>query len=59
MKLISYFEGVISELRKVSWPTVPVVLKNFFAVVVGVGLATVLVGAFDFAFIKFLGLIIK
>ncbi len=59
MKLISYLEGVLSELRKVSWPTVPVVLKNFLAVIVGVALATILVGIFDFAFIKFLGLIIK
>ncbi len=59
MKLIAYFQGVLAELRKVSWPTVPTVLRNFFAVVVGVGLATLLIGGFDYTFIRVLGLIIK
>lgn len=59
MKLLAYFQGVWAELRKVTWPTVPVILRSFLAVVIGVGLATVLVGAFDFAFLRLLGLIIN
>ncbi len=59
MKAAVYLQDVVSELRKVTWPTFPVVLRNFFAVVIGVALATAMVGAFDFAFLKLLGLILN
>jgi preprotein translocase SecE subunit len=59
MKLLAYFQGVYAELRKVTWPTVPQVLRNLLAVVVGVGLATLVIGGFDYLFIRLLGLIIK
>lgn len=59
MKLTAYFEGVVAELRKVSWPSVPTVARNFAAVVIGLGLATALIAGFDYVFIKLLGLIIK
>jgi preprotein translocase SecE subunit len=58
MNVAAYFQGVATEFRKVTWPTMPVVLRNFFAVLLGMGLATLLVGAFDFLFIKLLGFII-
>lgn len=59
MKLLDYFQGVFAELRKVTWPTIPQVLRNLLAVVLGIGLATLMIGGFDFVFLKLLGLIIK
>ena len=59
MKFLNYFQGVWVELRKVSWPTMPVLVQNLLSVLLGVAFATVLVGAFDFIFLKLLGLIIK
>jgi preprotein translocase SecE subunit len=59
MKLTAYFQGVVTELRKVSWPTLPTVGKYFLSVVVGIALATAVIAAFDFIFIRGLGLIIN
>jgi preprotein translocase SecE subunit len=59
MNLVSYFQGVAAELRKVNWPTFPVLIRNFFSVIIGILFATVVVGAFDYVFIKLLGYIIK
>lgn len=59
MNLAGYFQGVYAELRKVTWPTMPQVLRNLLAVVIGIALATLVVGGFDFIFLKLLGLIIK
>lgn len=59
MNLVGYFRDVAAELRKVSWPTVPVVVRNFLAVVIGLALATLLIGGFDLIFLKLLGFIIK
>jgi preprotein translocase SecE subunit len=59
MKLLAYFQGVYAELLKVSWPTVPQVLRNLAAVVIGIGIAILVIGGFDYIFFKLLGLIIK
>lgn len=59
MNLASYFQGVYAELRKVTWPTVPQVFRNLLAVVIGIGLGTLVIGGFDYLFLKLLGLIIK
>jgi preprotein translocase SecE subunit len=59
MKLIRYFQGVITELRKVSWPTLPQVVRHLISVVIGVAVAVVFVGVVDFVFIKGLSLVIK
>jgi preprotein translocase SecE subunit len=56
--IIGYFQGVIAELKKVQWPTAKTVLLYFLSVVVGLALATVVVWAFDFIFIRGLGLLI-
>jgi preprotein translocase subunit SecE len=58
-RLTSYFQGVAAELRKVVWPTVPTLVRHFLAVVIGISLLTVLVGAIDYLFIKALPYIIK
>ena len=54
MRITSYFQGVLTELKKVTWPSWMVVLKYFLAVVVGVALATLLVWGFDYFFIHVL-----
>lgn len=63
MKLLSapssYLAGVISELRKVVWPSLPTLGRYFLSVVVGLALATALVGAVDYVFIQGLTHIIK
>lgn len=59
MKLITYFQGVLNELSKVNWPTLPTVGKYFISVVIGVALATLVIAAFDYIFIQGLGLILK
>jgi preprotein translocase subunit SecE len=58
-QLVSYFKGVISELKKVVWPTFPVLVKYFVGVVVGVAIATVFVGLVDYAFIHLLTLFLN
>ena len=59
MKLVSYTQSIIAELRKVSWPSVKTVGRYFLSVVIGVGLATAVIAGFDYVFIHALGLIIK
>jgi len=59
MKFVSYFQGVAVELKKVTWPTFPVLLRYFLSVIVGVVVATAVVGGLDYVFIKLLGFIIK
>jgi preprotein translocase subunit SecE len=54
-----YLVGVVTELRKVVWPTLPTLATYFVSVVVGLALATTLVGAVDYLFIKGLTHIIK
>lgn len=59
MNPVSYLQGVVAELRKVVWPTPTTVLKYFLSVVIGVAIATVIVGSLDYIFIHALGLIIN
>ena len=59
MNLVAYFQGVVTELRKVSWPTPATVGKYFVSVILGLALATAVIAAFDFIFLRGLALIIK
>lgn len=59
MKPGAYIQGVVTELRKVNWPTLPQVVRYFLSVVIGVALATVLIFGLDYVFIHALRLIIK
>jgi preprotein translocase subunit SecE len=56
---ITYIQSVAAELRKVTWPTFPTVVKYFFSVVIGVGIGAVVIFAMDSLFIKAIGLIIN
>lgn len=59
MKLRAYFQGILTELRKVQWPTVPVMFQHFFSVIIGVALATVIIWGMDFLFLRALSFIIS
>lgn len=59
MNVPGYFSGVASELRKVTWPTFPVLVRYFLSVVIGLVIATAFIWAVDFVFIKALSLLIK
>ena len=56
---ISYLQSVFTELKKVSWPTFPTLVKYFFSVIIGVALATAVIGGLNFIFVRGLALIIK
>ena len=58
-QLTAYFRGVSSEMRKVVWPTFPVLLSHFVSVVVGIALATVFIGTVDYVFLHILAYLIK
>ena len=57
--LTSYFTGVVTELRKVVWPTPQTLGAYFVSVVIGLAFATTLVGVVDYLFILGLQQIIK
>lgn len=59
MKTVTYFQGVFAELRKVQWPTFATVSRHFLSVVIGVGVATAVIAAMDFVFIRGLALLIN
>ena len=63
MKLLNsitgYFQGVLSELRKVTWPTLPTLGKHFLSVVLGLVLATEFIWGVDYVFVHLLTLIIN
>ena len=59
MNIAAYFQGVIAELRKVTWPTVPTIVTYFLSVAIGISIATALVWAMDYSFIKLLSLLFK
>ena len=52
--LTSYLQGVLAELRKVTWPTLPVLINHFVSVVFGIALATLFVGVVDHVFVSIL-----
>lgn len=56
---VTYLQSVFTEMKKVSWPTFPTLVKYFFSVVIGVALATVVIGALDLVFVRSLSLIIN
>ncbi|MEI6477986.1 MAG: preprotein translocase subunit SecE [bacterium] len=57
--LTTYFRGVQAELRKVVWPTFPVLLQHFVSVVVGLVVFTAFVAGVDYVFIHGLGFIVN
>ena len=59
MNLVSYFQGVSTEIRKVTWPTVPTVVRHFLSVIAGVAFATALVGGLDYVFLRLLSFVLK
>lgn len=59
MNPITYIQGVVAELRKVTWPSFATVMRYFFSVVIGVGVGALIIFAMDTIFIKALGLIIN
>lgn len=50
---LSYFQGAYHELRKVTWPSVPQVLRYLAAVVFSVLLATAVVGGLDYLLVHY------
>lgn len=59
MNPIAYLQGVVTELRKVNWPTSATVTRHFMSVVIGVALATAIIAGMDYVFINLLGTLIK
>ncbi len=57
--IVTYFQGVAAEVRKVSWPTFSTVMHQFFAVVIGLALFAAFVTGVDYVFIKAVALVIK
>jgi preprotein translocase SecE subunit len=58
IKAITEFSrGVVTEVKRVQWPTLPTVAKYFIAVVVGVALATLFIGLVDLALYQGLALL--
>jgi len=45
-----YFQGVVSEVRKVTWPSFPTLVRYLLSVVLGLALATVFIGTVDYLF---------
>ncbi len=54
-----YFKGAWLELRRVTWPNWQVVLRNTVSVVIGIGIATLVIALVDYAFIHALGFFIN
>jgi preprotein translocase subunit SecE len=57
-KLISFFKGAKSELKKVSWPTKKELVNYTVVVLVVVALMTVLIWGLDFMFKGLLGIFV-
>lgn len=57
-KIISFFKGAKSELKKVSWPTKKELVNYTVVVLVVVALMTVLIWGLDFMFKGLLGIFV-
>ncbi len=57
-KLISFFKGAKSELKKVSWPTKKELANMTVVVLVVVAIMTVLIWGLDFIFKGLLGIFV-
>ena len=57
--IVSYFQSVAAELRKVTWPTLPTMGRYFLSVVLGLALATGFIWVVDYAFVHLLSLIVN
>lgn len=57
-KIISFFKGAKSELKKVSWPTKKELVNYTGIVIVVVAIMTVLIWGLDFVFKSLLGIFI-
>jgi preprotein translocase subunit SecE len=60
MKTITtYFKGVLSEMRKVTWPTRAEVVNHTIIVIISAGLAIGITMALDYGLSKLIKLIIQ
>jgi preprotein translocase subunit SecE len=57
--IVRYFRETSGELRKVSWPTRQEARRLTTVVVVVVALTSAVLGLFDFAFARLVGLIVS
>lgn len=53
-KIKNYFKGVVSETKKVTWPTRKQVINHTILVIVAIGLMMLIFGAIDLGFSKLL-----
>lgn len=54
-----FLSEVKAEMKKVSWSTRKELLTSTWIVVVSVGIFAIILGTFDFAFSKFISLILR
>jgi len=57
--IISYFAGVWSELKKVSWPTRNEVINHTVVVVVSAAVATMVTAAMDFGLSRLIEILVQ
>jgi preprotein translocase SecE subunit len=50
---LAYFQGAYHELRKVTWPTFPQVLRYLAAVMLSLVLATAAIGGLDYLLVHY------
>ena len=58
-KIVDFFKGVLSELKKVNWPTRRETIYLTLIVIVSTGIATALFSGIDWALSKALELIVS
>jgi len=57
--ITDYFKGVQVEVRKVTWPTAPILGQHLLSVILGIGLFVAFIALADYVFIHLLTFIIK
>lgn len=55
----SFFRACIGEIKKITWPTVPVTFKNFGVVIVVIILSTLLIYGLDRGLYALLNLVMQ
>ena len=57
--ITTYFKGVLSELKKVNWPTRQEVINHTIIVILCVGIAIAITSAIDFGLTKLVELLVQ
>ncbi|OGD65629.1 preprotein translocase subunit SecE [Candidatus Berkelbacteria bacterium RIFCSPHIGHO2_12_FULL_36_9] len=57
-KIQAYFQGVITETKKVTWPNRQQIINHTVTVLVTVAIATIIFGSIDFGLSKILEMVI-